>query len=77
MHPADLIKISKHPAVVWFDRISPVVCLLLAAYYAWAHSYTSAGVWLATAILGFVLSVCNITKIMQKLMTKIVARRGH
>jgi hypothetical protein len=77
MHPADLIKITKHPAVVWFDRICPVVCLMLAIYFAVNHSYLSAGVWLGTAVLGFVLSVCNITKIMQKVLTKVVASRGR
>jgi hypothetical protein len=76
MHPAELIKISKHPAVVWFDRISPLVCFAVAGYFAFNHHYATAGVWAATGTLGVVLSVCNITKLVQKMLTKIVARRS-
>ncbi|AYG47615.1 hypothetical protein DV532_25285 (plasmid) [Pseudomonas sp. Leaf58] len=76
MHPAQLIKLTKHPVIVWFDRIAPVICLALALYYGVQGSYTSAAIWGATAVLALVLSVCNLTKIMQKVLTKVVARRG-
>ncbi|MDT8924926.1 hypothetical protein RBE51_19240 [Pseudomonas taiwanensis] len=76
MHPAQLIKLTKHPVIIWFDRLAPVICLALALYSGVQGNYTSAAVWGGTALLALVLSVCNITKIMQKVLTKVVARRG-
>ena len=76
MHPAQLINLTKHPLIIWFDRITPLICLALAIYFGLQGSYTSAAVWGGTAVLAVALSVCNITKIMQKVLTKIVARRG-
>lgn len=77
MHPAQLMKVAKHPAVIWFDRIAPVACLGLAIYFALHESYYAAGMWFSTAVVGVALSVCNITKLMQKVLTKVVARRGN
>lgn len=80
MHPADLIKhsikLTQHPIAIWFDRLFPLACLLATLYYAWIGSYVSAVVWGITAILGVVLSVFNVNKIMQKILAKVVTRRG-
>lgn len=75
MSPATLIKISKHPAIVWFDRIAPVIAILIAAYYGFQHEWLQAAIWGATAILAIVLSVCSITKLMEKMLIKLIARR--
>lgn len=75
MSPASLIKISKHPAIIWFDRIAPVIALIIAAYYGFHHEWLQASIWGGTAVLAIVLSVCSITKLMEKMLIKLIARR--
>lgn len=75
MSPATLVRFSKHPAIVWFDRIAPVIALVIAAYYGMHHEWLKAGIWGATAVLAVVLSVCSITKLMEKMLIKLIARR--
>lgn len=75
MSLARLIKFSKHPSVVWFDRIAPLIALIIACIYAYHGNNIQALVWFATAILAVVLSVCSITRLMEKLLTKLVAKR--
>jgi len=75
MSPATLIKISKHPAIVWFDRIAPVIALFIAVYYGLHHEWVQAALWGGTAVLAVVLSVCSITKLMEKMLIKLIARR--
>lgn len=75
MSPAALIKLSKHPAIIWFDRIAPVAASMIALYYALHHEWLQASLWGATALLAVILSVCSITKLMEKMLTKLIARR--
>jgi len=75
MSPATLIKFSKHPAIVWFDRIAPIIALVIAAYYGLHKEWLQASIWGATAVLAVVLSVCSITKLMEKMLIKLIARR--
>jgi hypothetical protein len=72
-----LLNLSKSKFVRVMDIILPLVALGVSVYYfIVAKDMMQGGIWLATALVGVVLSIANISKLMEKFLLKMIMRRG-
>ena len=72
-----LLNLSKSKFVRVMDIILPIVALGLSIYYfAVVNDMLKGSTWLATAVVGVVLSIANISKLMEKFLLKMIMRRG-
>ena len=72
-----LITLSQSKFVRVMDILLPLVALGIAIYYGLvAKDMTQASIWLATAIIGLILSIANVSKLMNRFLTKLVTRRA-
>jgi hypothetical protein len=72
-----LVKFSQSRFVRVADFILPVVALAIAAYYFFvANDMSNFYLWLATGVIGVVLSIANITKLMHRFMLSRITKRG-
>jgi hypothetical protein len=72
-----LLKLSQSRFVRIADYILPVVALAIAAYYFFiVKDMGSFYLWLATGVVGFILSIANITKLMHRFLLSRITKRG-
>ncbi len=72
-----LLSLSQSKFVRVMDIILPIIALCVALYYALGpKDMVQAGIWLATAIVGIVLSIANVSKLMNAFLLKLVKRAG-
>lgn len=77
MNPMNLLKLSQSRFVRILDFILPILALGVAAFYFWGKGDSGqALIWLITALVGFVLTIANITKIMHRILTRKVSNRA-
>lgn len=77
MNPMNLLKLSQSRFVRILDFILPIIALAVAAFYFWGKGDNGqALIWLVTALVGFILTIANITKIMHRILTRKVSNRG-
>lgn len=71
-----LITLSQSKFVRVMDILLPLIALGIAIYYAMVpKDMMQAGIWLATAVIGIILSIANVSKLMNRFLTKLVMRR--
>lgn len=76
MHPLTILKLSQSKFVKTMDRVLPVIALGVALYYFFVSGNMTMGwIWVATAVLGAVLTVANLTRWMMNLMLPNLARK--
>ncbi len=72
-----LLQLSQSRFVRIADYILPIVALAIAAYYFFvAKDMGNFYIWLATGVVGIVLSIANITKRMHRFMLSRITKRG-
>lgn len=72
-----LLQFSQSRFVRIADYILPAVALAIAAYYFFvAKDMDNFYIWLATGVVGVVLSIANITKLMHRFMLSRITKRG-
>lgn len=68
--------LSQSKFVRVMDILLPLIALGIAVYYAlMAKDMTQASIWLATSVIGLILSIANVSKLMNRFLTKLVTRR--
>lgn len=72
-----LITLSQSKFVRVMDILLPLIALGIAVYYALVpKDMTQASIWLATAVVGIILSIANVSKLMNRFLTNLVTRRA-
>ena len=72
-----LLSLSQSKFVRVMDIILPIIALCVALYYALGpKDMVHAGIWLATAVVGIILSIANVSKLMNAFLLKLVKKAG-